>query len=53
MSYKNKRKYYYCKYCSKKYPTIFDAELCFNLDMQNLNKIKITKNENTNKKTGN
>ena len=48
MNYRNKQKYYYCRHCGKKYLTMFDANLCFEIDMKNLTK-NILKNENKNK----
>ena len=46
--------FYTCKHCRKKYPTFYEANLCFKIDMNNIKKEskiltkKIYKNENKN-----
>jgi len=37
---KRKIKWYYCKYCGKRWREYYLAELCFKVDMENLEREK-------------
>jgi hypothetical protein len=37
---KKRKKYYYCRYCGKRYDTFAMAEICFDLDMKILQHTK-------------